>query len=184
MKAAAKVVFLLGAVLGLTLAVRAEEKKKEEHPYKQAKVGDWIEYKITDVKSGRSFESRFKLTVKEKYENEIVFKRNEHYDGRDMPEGEEHIELNKPYRQDGDGESFQYEITATKDDKVTVGGKEYACKLVEMKITTSGIDTEEITRKVWISKDVPLDGIVKSVTKHGQNTKTRELLGCGRGAGK
>lgn len=183
MNAPARLGVLACALVICAVASRAEE-KKEEHPYKKAKVGDWIEYKVTDVKSGKTFESRFKLTVKEKYENEVVFARDEHYDGRDMPQGEEHIELNKAYRQDGDGESFQYEIKATKDDKVTVGGKEYACKLVEMKITTSGLDTDEITRKVWISKDVPLDGIVKSVTNYGKNTKTRELLGCGKGAGK
>ncbi|MBI3828402.1 MAG: hypothetical protein HY291_02740 [Planctomycetes bacterium] len=183
MNAPARLGMLAYALVLCAMLVRAEE-KKEEHPYKKAKVGDWIEFKVTDEKSGKTFESKFKLTVKEKYENEIVFARNEHYDGRDMPEGEEHIELNKPYRQDGDGESFQYEITSTKDAKISVGGKEYACKLVEMKITTSGLDADEITRQVWISAEVPLDGIVKSVTHYGKNTKTRELLGCGKGAGK
>jgi len=166
-----------------TSAIRAEE-KKPEHPYKSAKVGDWIEYKITNEKSGRTFSSKFKFFVKEKYENEIVFLRDEFYDGRQMPQGEEKYDLSKPYRQEGDGESWHYEIKAEKEEKVTVGGKEYACKMKELTITGSAPDAPPMTRKVWISKDVPLDGIVKSVTHVGKDVTTRELLSCGKGAGK
>lgn len=165
----------------LLISAANAEDKKEPHPYKAAKVGDWIEYSVTDVKSGKTFESRFKLLVKEKYENEIVFARDENYGKRKMPTGEEHIELNKPYRQDGDGESWTYEIKAEKDEKITVGGKEYACKMKEMIIYSSAPGADPLTRKVWISKDVPLDGIVKSVTANGKDTKTRELIACGRG---
>jgi len=175
-----------GLVLALSCALlsHAEEKEKEKpHPYKTAKVGDWITFKVTaTAENGRKTIVSYTLKATEVNEFAVKMSIDEKNEERSMPPGEIDVELNKPHHWGKMGGSY-YQKKSEAQEKITVGGKTYDCTRTDYVITSDVPEPEGMTEKVWVCKDVALDQIVKSELTIGKKTIIRELVDSGK-AGK
>lgn len=169
------------AVAVLSLAAFAED----ENPYKAAKIGDWAEYKSSTDANGFKMESKMKQTVTAKSDKEVTVSIEMDMAGQKHTQ-ETKIDLTKAYDPAAAGTqpgAKAPKITKGKegDETLTVGGKEYKSHWVESKMTIDmGGQSIESESKSWVSKDVPLGGLVKSETKMSTGIKvTMELTGSG-----
>lgn len=159
----------------------------DENPYKNAKVGDWVEYKSTSEATGFKMDSKMKQTVKEKSDKEITISIEMDMGGNKNTQ-EQKIDLTKEYNPAANSaqpgaKAPKVEKLGEGDEAITVGGKEYKTHWVESKSSVAmGPTTLESTVKVWSSKDVPLSGLVKMTTNVSTGVKTSmELTGSSAG---
>jgi hypothetical protein len=155
----------------------------DDNPYKKAKIGDWIEYKLTGTIQGTT-----KMTVVAKDDKEVALEVTGTYSfmGKEsaVPKQIQKIDLTKDYDAIS---AANLKSNNTKIDKVgegteklKVGGKEFATKWTKLKSTTEVQGVTVVNEfKMWFSKDVPLGGLVRMDTgASGVNTKL-ELVGSG-----
>ncbi|HLX63042.1 MAG TPA: hypothetical protein VKX17_17360 [Planctomycetota bacterium] len=159
----------------------------DENPFKDAKVGDWVEYKSSSEANGYKIESKLKETVSAKTDKEATVSVEMEMGGKKNPPSEMKIDLTKGYdlttadTQPG-AKAPKVEITNQGDETIAAGGKEYKTHWIETKKTVAmGPASIEQNVKFWSSKDVPLSGLVKMVTTMNNGGKmTMELTGSGR----
>jgi len=107
--------------------------------------------------------SKLKQTVKAKDEKEVTLEVENHVMGRKMV-SETKISLVQPYNPAQTGlKDAKVEKLGEGKETITVGGKQYDCKWIKVKMTRQqGPTSISGTSKVWICADVPLGGMVKS----------------------
>lgn len=174
-------------VLCLTVAVSAAD-----NPYKNAKVGDWVEYTTTTTAMGHNMQMTSKQTVIAKDETSVTIRTEMTAMGQKMPPQEMKIPFNQPYdpsrmmaHAETDAKST---IVGEGSETITVGGKAYACHWVKMKVTATKPQHTDGTIKVWNTADVPAGGMVKMEMDNkmamGEQTMSTtmvmELTGFGR----
>jgi len=156
----------LFVVLALLPMARGAEEKQEENPYKKAKVGDWIEYKTITNFAGAKIEGTMKQTVAEKNDKEATLKTTINFQGMEIAGPEAKIDLTKPFDPLSaslpQGSEIKVEKLGDGKEKLKVGGKEYDCEWVKLKMKgkAMGMDFDG-DAKVWTAKSVPLGGVVK-----------------------
>lgn len=179
---------LLSAVLLVSLAPLASAEDME-NPFKKAKVGDWTEYKMTTAAMGVNIDGTVKMTVTAKDEKEatlevtgkVKFMGNE----TPIPVQKQKIDLTKAYDPTNaanvpKGTDAKVEKDGEGKEKIKVGGKEYDTTWTKMKVKTKVANMDfDSDVKVWVSKDVPLSGMVKMEVKSKQADVTMELSGSG-----
>jgi hypothetical protein len=180
--------FLLVVTLFACLAptARADD---GDNSFRKAKVGDWAEYKMTTNAMGKSLEQKVRMTVTAKDDKEATVETTgkQTFMGQelDIPAQRQKIHLSKPYDPTSlinlpKSEGVKLEKTGTGTEKVSVGGKEYETTWTTVKLTAKGKDTTlESETKVWISKEVPLFGMVKVEMTSAIINMTLELTGTG-----
>lgn len=164
----------LGVVLVAFCLISFAAKSADENPYKKAKVGDWVEYKMANKVGGFAVDTTQKKTVVKVSDTEVTLELETN--GAKIPIT---IKLDQKYDP----------TAAMKDAKVTKTGEgaeklDAAGKSVDTKWTSTEVVTNNMTikSKVWMSTDVPLDGIVKMESDMGGNGKMlMELTGYGSG---
>jgi hypothetical protein len=174
-------VSVLAAVLFCCGAVRAAEM---ENPYAKASVGDWAQYKMTMNMGGMAMEMENKQTIVKKTAEEITVEIAAKAQGMEMPKQTKTFKINEkfnPFDQQIPGGKVKQ--TATGEETLTVGGKEYKTTWTEVEITSQmGDHPVTIKAKVWSSGDVPVGGIVKMTSDMpGQGSMEMELIGSGKG---
>src|SRR5262245_15405096 len=155
-------------VVALVPLVLAQEKpEKDDNPFRKAKVGDWVEYKMTTSFGGNNIEGKVKMTVTEKTDKEATIKTTAAVNGMDVPGQETKIDLSKAYDPSGGanlpkGSDVKTEKEDDGKEKIKIGDKEYDCTWTKNKVTgkANGVEIEGEV-KVWIAKDAPLSGMVK-----------------------
>ncbi len=164
----------------------------EENPWKQARLGDWCEYKtITKNQTGTRPETVTRRTVIAKDAHAVTLKVETKVGKNSLPTREAKIDLDRPYSPYG-AKVKGTEITKLGEGKETVkaGGISYGCSWVMIRTTLQMKTGSSISeRKIWSSTDAPLDGMVKmdasSVMKLGdREIKTESsmvLVASGRG---
>lgn len=178
--------FALPVVVIAAAFVPASRAADDENPYKKAKVGDWVEYKMTTGAGGMTFESKFKMTVTAKSDSEITLKNEATVMGIATPAAETKIDLTKKFDPTAPQQPLPKEIEvrtikkAEGKEKIKVGGKEYDCTWLQMTSVTkvNGMEIENST-KVWTCKEIPLSGMVKMTNESKFGTMTQELIGSG-----
>ena len=160
-----------------------------DNPLKNAKVGEWVSFVTHTEAMGQKTEMQMKQTVVAKDETSVTLKTETTMNGTKMPPQETKIPLNQPYEPYKTPNSDAVVTPlGTGTETLTVGGKPYACTWTNVKVVMTKPAAMESTTKMWISKDVPVSGMVKmesdSVMKAGtqtMNTKmTMELTGSGK----
>jgi hypothetical protein len=153
-------------VLALVPMARAEE-KKEENPFKNAKIGDWVEYRTVTTFGDLKVPGTVRMTVTAKDEKNVTLKTVVKAAGMEVPAPDVMVDLTKPYDPLATanlpkGSDVKVEKTGMGKEKIKVDGKEYDCEWMTMKFTgkQEGI---EITGnvKTWSTPMVPLGGMVK-----------------------
>jgi hypothetical protein len=155
-----------------------------DNPYKSAKKGDWVSYKMTTSFGAFKSEGTMKQLVTDKDEKSVTLKISMHLMGMDLPAQEQKIDLTKKYDPNtgsipGAGNAKVEKLGSGKET-VEVGGKKYECEWVKSKVTidANGMKIESET-KLWTSKSAPLSGLVKMESKLAQGGTTMELTDSG-----
>jgi hypothetical protein len=164
-------------MLGALTAVYAED-----NPFKNAKVGDWTESKVSTIAMGNPLDMTLKQTVAAKDDMFVTVKTTMVFGKMEVPGPEIKIDLSKPYDAANTaglpaGAATKIEKDGAGKEKIKVGGKEYDCEWTKFK--ASGVMGQDAELKVWTNKDAPLSGVVKMEMKSKQVDFTMELTGSG-----
>lgn len=175
--------FALPASLLLISVVAAQEKKEaNENMYREAKLGDWTEFKSKDVLN--------KQTVIAKTDESLTIRIDQTVAGKASEPIEYKVDLKKPFpppSEADDAYSTKTEVLEKGKETLTVAGQKLECewKKIKTTITTKSFvkDTDKVyLSKVWHCKEVPLGGSVKTESVLEDGTKVgAELSGFGRG---
>lgn len=145
--------------------------KKVENPFKKAKIGDHVMYKITSSVNGKDDEIIAGHTVTAKNDKEVTVRTV--WTSVNGTVTDKKIDLTKPY-DEVTAHSFspvKWEKTGEGKEKVKIGDKTYNCNWISGKgIGEFGGTKEELKFKIWIDNSEPLSGMVKMEmeTKYGQ----------------
>ncbi len=163
------------------LAVRAVD---EENPFKNAKVGDWVEYKMTGLTEGKH-----KMTVVAKDDKEATYElatTTITADGKEWtaPVRTVKIDLTKPYEPiaaTNVKNNVKIETLAEGKEKIKLGEKEFDTRWTKTKVTSTLKKMTIISEiKMWFSNDVPLSGLIKMESTMATNPSTWEIIGWGK----
>ena len=160
----------LFAACALVLAPLAAFAADDEHPYKNAKVGDYAAYKTTIKVLGQNVEGTARQTVTERTDKGVTVKitSSATFMGqkKDAPEQTQKFDLTKPFdpaqgvNLPGGGE-IKMEKQKEGKEKLKVAGKEYDAAWTTYKIKIKAMGQEiEGDAKTWLAKGVP-GGLVK-----------------------
>lgn len=166
----------------------SKQKAEEENPYKKVKVGEYADYKMTMKVGPLNLEGTITQLVKAKTDKEATLEVTGKMNGMDIPAQSQKIDLTKPYdptKASGlpTGADAKIELLKSGDEKIKVGGKEYACKWETYKAKVKMMGQEiEMDMKVWQSKEFSLNMIKMEMTADVGGNKmemTMELSGSG-----
>ena len=152
------------------------------NPYRNAKVGDWVEYKMT----GPNVEGTTRMTVLSKEDKELTYEITGTFsfmgNTSAAPVQRMKIDLTKSYDavSAANLKANDVKIEKLEEGKETlkVAGKEYDTKWTRLRTTASaGGMTIVSNYKMWFCDEVPLSGLVRMDTTTSGTTMTVELTG-------
>jgi hypothetical protein len=172
------------AVVFLFAPMASSGQEKGDNPYKEAKVGDYVAFKMTTSVMGKDIEMTMKQTVTAKSDTEATVKTAVAFMGTELPGQSTKIDLTKPY--DFTAAAMQgkqkgkFEKTGEGKEKLKVGDKTYECTWMSGKVVADNKGMKiESDVKVWFTKAVPLSGLVKMEMKSNLANVQMELSGSG-----
>jgi len=175
---------MLGALVLLPILMWAAD-----NPLKNAKVGEYVEYKTTTDAAGNKTETKMKQTVIAKDDVSVTLRTVMTMNGKEMPPQDTKIMLNQPYEPYKAGYTDAVVTPMGEgNETIMIGGKSYACHWVKVKVVATKPVAVTMTSTVWSCKDVPVHGMVKMTmdmtmkmgAKDMTSKTTSELLGAGK----
>jgi len=173
----------LAAVLLFAPVTLAQDAK--DNPFKKAKVGDYLAYKMTTSVMGKDFDVTMKQTITAITEKEATLKSQASTMGFDLPAQETKIDLTKPYDpaaavNQGKKGKAKFEKISEGKEKITVNGKSYDCNWISGKLSgeAKGLNIASEV-KIWFSPAVPMSGLVKMEMKSNIANVKMELSESG-----
>ena len=176
---------LLVFAFAFLMPLASQGQDKIDNPFKNAKVGDYLAYKMTTTAKGKEFEMTVKQTVTEVNDKEVTLKTTSNFMGLELPGQTNKIDLTKPYdiaamATQGNAKGGKFEKTGEGKEKIKVGEKTYDCSWISGKVTADVKGKQiESDIKVWQSKTVPLSGAVKMEAKSKLGDVKMELTEVG-----
>jgi len=173
---------LLGVALILSVLAAAAW-TGDENPLKKANVGDWVSYKGTNEAGGMKMDMEMKQTVIKKTDTEITLEIVQKVMGQEVKTTQT-INLTEKYDPRTVSLKDKGDVTMKELEKgeetLTVAGKSLKTTWVSYEMsTTMGGQPMTIKGKAWTCPDVPLSGMVKTVSDMGAAKMTLELSGFG-----
>jgi hypothetical protein len=161
----------------------SQGQEKNENPFRKAKVGDFVAYKMTTSLMGNKLELSMKQTVTAKNEKEVTLNTATMFMGNALPGQETKVDLTKPYdpaaAATGDKKG-KFEKTGEGKEKIKIGNKEYECTWMTGKVTADANGMKlESDIKAWFSPSVPLTGMIKLEMKSDLANVVMELSESG-----
>jgi hypothetical protein len=171
----------LFALLALAVAPLAARAADADHPYKNAKVGDFAVFTITTKLGGITVPGTATQTVTARTEKELTLKTVTVIEGfgkKDPKEKEQKVDLTQPFDPSkAPNVPAGVKITKGKEgtEKLKLGGKEYECAWAAYTATgqANGMDVS-LDIKLWTAKGLAL-GVVKTEVKTEVNGQKVEL---------
>lgn len=173
----------------LLLTLVASQPAAGENPFRDAKVGDWVEYR-TDIKlpTGQQMATSMKQTVTAKSPKEVTLKIEMKAGGRAMPGQTVKLPLDKPFDPGsmmgppGMKPPTDAKFEEQGEETLTIAKKKLNCKCMKVKNKAEvGGQKIETEARIWICPDVPLGGLVRMESEtRGQQVKM-EAVAWGRG---
>ena len=172
-------------VIAFAAPLTASGGDKDDNPFKKAKVGDYLAYKMKTSIGGNNIEATMKQTVTTVSEKELSFKTIAMVNGMNIPAGPEtKVDLTKPY--DPASAALQknpkgkFDKTGEGKEKIKVGDKTYECDWISGKLVAEAKGFKlNSDVKVWFTKSVPMSGLVKMEMKSDLANVTMELTESG-----
>ena len=153
-------------ILALALAVSVLA-LADDHPWKNAKVGDWVKYE--SVAMGTT--SQMKWTVTAKTETSLTYEIETTVAGQTFKTSST-VDLTLNLGPGGVNVPKDAPKPTVTEDTLTVAGKSWKCKKVEMTMA-NGMKTTS-----WASTELPIGGLIKSETT-GKVSSTVTLVDWG-----
>jgi hypothetical protein len=171
---------LLLTLIALPLLSAPAVAQDKNHPFSKAKVGDWITYKIETAAGAMTM----KQTVTAKDSDSVTLKIEMSAGGKPLHAAEQRVSLKEPFDPSRMLQSAESKAPVVKlaegNETLSLAGKKYPCSWVKSKITTQANGQNyETTSTMWVSKDVPLGGLVKAETETAGAKTLIELTGMG-----
>jgi hypothetical protein len=172
----------------LCCLVAAGRAQDSDNPYRNSKVGDFVEYKGTMTYLGKTVALTARMTVTAKTDKEVTVEKVSKITvpGKDvLPQTEtQNIDLTKPFDQTNSAAlpkdaSIKVETGKT-TEKLRAAGNNFDCTWLKATTTYRQGLTTTSDMTIWISKDVPLCGWVKYEVKSQTSTLFMELSNYGR----
>ena len=167
-----------GLILALACSVgpagdKGKPKGKEmDNPFKTAKVGDFTAYKLSTKIGDLAVDGTMKQTVTAKDDKTVTLKMTASVLGMETPPQITTIDLTKPFdplsvaNQGNKAQKAKFDKTGEGKEKIKVGGKEYDCTYITGKSEAEALGQKiNADVKIWFSKAVPLNGMLKMETK-------------------
>ncbi|MFH0938285.1 MAG: hypothetical protein V1899_03260 [Planctomycetota bacterium] len=152
-----------------------EHAADEKNPFKVAKVGDWIEYKM----SNGPINGTLKKTVIKKTDIETTIEMVNNMGGQEMKQ-QAVIKFNEKYDPlNPDMLGSNVVIVDSGEENFAVADKTYSTKWAAIETPLVMDEKIMIKAKTWISTEVPLGGLVKSITEIDGSIVMLELIGFG-----
>lgn len=153
---------LLAALVVVFAPFAAHAQDGADHPYKNAKAGDYASYTSTTKIGTIDIKGTITNTVKAASAKEVTLEITGKMNGMPIPPQTQKIDLTKAFDPAGaipggaKGDA-KIEKVAEGMEKITVAGKSYDTKWVKMKVTTK-TQAGDVTldMKTWVGKDIPL----------------------------
>ncbi len=159
---------LLG-IAGMTWAQDADL------PLKRAKIGDYVVFKMTGPVTGTMRQEVVAVS-----EKDVTVKTITTLNGMTLPADVKAYPINNKYDPTNGNKDVKIVAESSGEETLKIGGKEYRCtwravttsaKVADMEVKSEG--------KVWISKDAPVFGMVKTVSTTLGMTTAVELSEVG-----
>ena len=172
-------IFVLSALAFLSGLAAAQDKT---HPFAKAKVGEWVGY---NVETGSpSANITIKQTVSARDAEGVTLKVQMSMGGKPLEATDQRVSLKEPFDPARMLQSPTVKSQITKlgegEETLTVAGKKYKCTWVKNRVITEfNGQIIETNSKMWISKDVPLGGLVRAETETAGAMTVMELTGVG-----
>lgn len=170
---------------GLIDETKKNINKTKQNPLENAKVGDFVTYKIVNDVNGLKSEMTLKETILEKSSDFVVIRKEYSSMGIKMPPQDTRISLKKRYLPYIPSNIDDVDIKEIEKNMETlnVNGRNYLCERVKIEVSSSKSKSIS-TSTVWSSSEVPLYGLVRMITEsnvEGKKIKTKmELIGFGK----
>jgi hypothetical protein len=171
--------FLLLVAL-FPLASSAGDKKSS--PYRNVKIGDYVNYCVTSSVMGKEVSSDMKVIVTARDGDKVTVKMTAMHDGKELASETTKLDLNEPFDPAvtfalQEGVKAKYETKASGKERTKVGDKTYDCTWVSGKLVMEfDGKKEESAAKFWISdKIVPL-GLIRAEMKSDLVGEVRILI--------
>jgi hypothetical protein len=150
-----------------------------DFPLTRAKVGDWVVFKMD---SGNA-KMRMRQEVTEVTDKTVTIKSIVSYNDVEQPpviKTEDKISKDDPAVEAKNRKEFKYIDTGKGQETLKINGKDYRCDWKSM-TTTATVNGMEITTAstLWMSKDAPVYGLVKTETKSNGSVDVMELIDSG-----
>jgi hypothetical protein len=150
------------AIVASLAPLTAPGQEKIDNPLKNAKLGDFADYKVTLKADGRISEVIMKKKVIAKSDTEVTLNITASEMGKSRSPEEEKVDLTKPYNPLGVmGRAHKFEKTGEGKEKLKIGDKTYDCNWITGKQDRPEAPVGVPDVKVWYSQSVPVMGIVK-----------------------
>jgi hypothetical protein len=168
-------------LIAAAFSTRAAE---EENPFKKAKVGDWVEYKLANKMAGMSMEMEMRSTLSKKTDTEATVDVVTKMSGQEFKSSYT-VKLNEKYDPRATGvKDFTIKETGRGEETLTIGGKSLKTTWTSYEVSgkAEGGAPMNSKGKAWISSEVPLNGLVKSEQEiAGTGKQQMELKDFGSG---
>lgn len=160
-----------------------------DNPFRKANVGDWVSYKISAKVGEFAVAGDMKLTISAKDDKNATLRMEVSVSGA-KESRETKIDLNQAYDPSnlatlgGAPPGLKVEKGTEGKETIEVGGKKYETNWATLKMSgNTGDVTISSDTKIWMSKSVPLAGMVKMETNTKANGMvifmTMEITGSG-----
>jgi hypothetical protein len=169
----------LAALPLLTGMVAFAMAQESDQPLAKAKVGDWAVYNTTSA----GFKSTMRQEVVVIKGKVVTVKFTSTVNGSDLPATEQTFDLSKkvdPNVGVDKADNLKIKETGVGKETLKVNGKDYLCEWRANHIIATANGQEFVSEsKVWMSKDAPLFGMVKTETRASGMVILMELTESG-----
>lgn len=147
----------------------------DSFPLEKAKVGDYVVFKMIGAVPGTMSQEVIAVTDKD-----VTIRFTSVFNGLVQKPTEQTFPKRDKSDPSQKAKNLKIVDTGTGQETLKIGGKEYRCEWRSNKITaTAGDMVITSESKVWMSKDAPVFGLVKTVTTSGGTTTGMELTEAG-----
>ncbi len=166
-------------LLLLQMAARPAVSDEPVQPLKQAKVGDYVVFKL----SGPGIHGTMRQEVVAVTDKHVTIKTTSTTNGIVLPASEQTVDLAVNYDPTFEAKNRannQVVDTGKGEETLTINGKAYKCDWRSNSAKTNQGGLEIVTEsKVWISNDAPVYGLVKTINKTFGQEVVMELSEAG-----
>jgi formylglycine-generating enzyme required for sulfatase activity len=181
-------------ILGWNIAAAVGSDKDSNNPYRSARVGDWVKYKVIVTRQSLEVNTRTNAEVAIRVSaidaEKVTLERKTKYEDGRTTVRDEQFQLKEdfgPIRIMGyypeDVREYRFDLERTQQETHRVAGKDLKTKHLTYSKAKVPIATSEATEELWVSPDVPLSGKVRRITEDINGVRnlryTEDLLDFG-----